>query len=153
MELDAVDRAIIDLLQRDGRITNAELAARVHLSASACLRRVRRLEEGGVIDRYVMLVNPAAVDRTTDVFVEISLSSQRDEVLDAFERAVAASPAIMACYLMAGDSDYLVRLKVAGVADYERVHRDHLSKLPGVARMRSSFALRTVYETTEFRLD
>ncbi len=152
-ELDAVDRAILRFLQQDGRMTNAELAGRVHLSPSACLRRVRRLEEEGVIDRYAMLVNPAAVGRTTDVFVEISLSSQRDEALDAFEKAVASSSAIMSCHLMAGDADYLVRLKVADVADYERIHRDHLSKLPGVARLRSIFAIRTVYETTEFRLE
>ncbi len=152
-ELDAVDRAILRFLQQDGRMTNAELAGRVHLSPSACLRRVRRLEEEGVIDGYAMLVNPAAVGRTTDVFVEISLSSQRDESLDAFEKAVASSSAIMSCHLMAGDADYLVRLKVADVADYERIHRDHLSKLPGVARLRSIFAIRTVYETTEFRLE
>jgi Lrp/AsnC family leucine-responsive transcriptional regulator len=152
-ELDAVDRAILMQLQGDGRMTNAELAARVHLSPSACLRRVRRLEDDGIIDRYVMLIDPRSVGRTTDVFVEISLSSQRDETLDAFERAVASSSAIMSCHLMAGDADYLVRLKVADVADYERIHRDHLSKLPGVARLRSIFAIRTVYETTEFRLD
>jgi Lrp/AsnC family transcriptional regulator, leucine-responsive regulatory protein len=153
IDLDAVDHAILRHLQEDGRMTNAELATRVHLSPSACLRRVRRLEDDGVIDRYVMLMNPSSVGRNTDVFVEISLSSQRDEALDAFEKAVASSSAIMSCHLMAGDADYLVRLKVADVADYERIHRDHLSKLPGVARLRSIFAIRTVYETTEFRLE
>ncbi|HEB96896.1 MAG TPA: Lrp/AsnC family transcriptional regulator [Sedimenticola thiotaurini] len=147
-ELDRTDRRILNLLQRDGRMTNAELAGRVNLSASACLRRVQRLEQSGVIDRYVLLVRQEAVGKPTSVFVEISLDSQSDESLDAFERAVADCPEIMECFLMAGDSDYLLRLVVADARDYERIHRQHLSRFPHVARIRSNFALRTVCRKT-----
>ena len=152
LELDATDRAILGLLQADGRMTNVELAERIHLSASACLRRIRRLEATGVIDRYVALVDSARVGRSTDVFVEISLTTQAGPMLDAFEAAVLDTPEIISCHLMAGDADYLVRLKVADVADYERIYRDHLSRLPGVSRMHSRFALRTVSETTALPL-
>lgn len=146
--IDRTDRAILNLLQRDGRLTNAALAASVHLSPSACLRRVRRLEDDGVIDRYVMLVDPAAVGRGTDVYVEISVISQREEVLGAFEAAVVQCPEVMSCHLMAGDADYLVHVVVADVADYERVHRDHLARLPGVSKIRSNFAIRAVHDDT-----
>lgn len=144
--LDATDRAILAELQRDARITNAALADTVHLSPSACLRRVRRLEDSGVIDRYVMLVDPASIGRSTDVFVEISVASQAGDVLDAFESAVTESPEIMSCHLMAGEADYLLHVAVDDVADYERVHRDHLARLPGVTRIRSNFAIRVVHD-------
>jgi Lrp/AsnC family leucine-responsive transcriptional regulator len=150
--LDATDLAILDVLQVDGRITNADLAARVSLSASACLRRVRRLEGVGVIDRYVALVGAASVGRPTSVFVEISLSSQREDELDAFEEAIRATPEVMECHLMAGDADYLVKVQCADVADYERIHRQYLAVLPGVTRLRTSFALRTVLATTSLDL-
>lgn len=152
VRLDATDRAILDILQVDGRISNAALAERVHLSASACLRRVRRLEEAGVIERYVALLDPAAVGRGTHVFVEISLQSQAEEVLDAFEEVVAQAPEVMSCHLMAGQADYLVHVVVADVADYERLHRTHLAKLPGVAKLHSSFAIRAVHSGTAYRL-
>jgi Lrp/AsnC family leucine-responsive transcriptional regulator len=150
--LETTDTAIIDVLQVDGRITNAELAERVNLSASACLRRVRRLEEDGVIDRYVALIGTEAVGRPTSVFVEISLSSQREEQLDAFEEAIRSTPEVMECHLMAGDADYLVKVQCADGADYERIHRQHLAVLPGVTRLRTSFALRTVRATTAIDL-
>jgi Lrp/AsnC family transcriptional regulator, leucine-responsive regulatory protein len=150
--LDATDRAILNLLQEDGRISNAALAERVHLSPSACLRRVRRLEGSGVIDRYVALLDPAVVGRGTRVFVEISLQSQAEEVLDAFEAVVADAPEVMSCHLMAGAADYLVQVVVADVADYERLHRTHLAKLPGVANLHSSFAIRAVHSGTAHRL-
>jgi Lrp/AsnC family transcriptional regulator, leucine-responsive regulatory protein len=150
--LDATDRAILNLLQEDGRISNAALAERVHLSPSACLRRVRRLETSGVIDRYVALLDPAVVGRGTRVFVEISLQSQAEEVLDAFEAVVADAPEVMSCHLMAGAADYLVQVVVADVADYERLHRTHLAKLPGVANLHSSFAIRAVHSGTAHRL-
>jgi Lrp/AsnC family leucine-responsive transcriptional regulator len=150
--LDPTDRAILNLLQEDGRISNAELARRVNLSPSACLRRVRRLEASGVIERYVALLDPAAIGRSTDVFVEISLSSQAEEILDAFEAVVADAPEVMSCHLMAGTADYLVHVVVADVADYERLHRTHLAKLPGVTTIHSSFAIRAVHSATAHRL-
>lgn len=150
--LDRIDCRILDVLQGDGRISNADLAERVGLSPSACLRRVRELERSGVIERYAMLVDQAKIGRPTNVFVEISLQSQAVEVLDAFEAAVAKSPEVMECYLMAGDSDYLLRLTTAGAEDYERVHRELLARLPGVARVRTSFALRTVCKRTAFKM-
>ena len=146
--LDHVDRAILRLLQEDGRMANVDLAEAVHLSPSACLRRVRRLEEGGSIDRYVALVDPSAIGLGTDVFVEITLIGQDEGTLEEFERAVSDRPEIMSCHLMAGDFDYLVRVVVRDVADYEVLHRTHLAQLPGVARMVSSFALRPICDRT-----
>lgn len=151
--LDATDVAILNVLQAEGRITNADLAERVNLSASAALRRTRALEESGVIDGYVALVDPDAVGRPTSVFVEISLASQREEELDAFEAAIRQTPEVMECHLMAGDADYLVKVQCADVADYERIHRQYLAVLPGVTRLRTSFALRTVLATTSVDLD
>ena len=152
MDLDATDRAILDALQANARITNTELAGTVGLSPSASLRRVRALEESGVIDRYVTLIDPAKVGRATTVFVEISLSTQFETHLDGFEAAIVECPEVMSCHLMAGDSDYLIQVAVADVGDYERVHRDWLSKLPGVSRIRSSFAIREVHQRTGFDL-
>jgi DNA-binding Lrp family transcriptional regulator len=152
MELDATDLAIVGILQQDGRITNAELADRVGLSPSACLRRVRSLESSGVIDRYVALINPKAVGRAASVFVEISLASQTETQLDEFEAAIGQCPEVMSCHLMSGDADYLVHLACADVGDYERIHRTHLATLPGVTRLRSSFALRQVCDRTDFQL-
>jgi|TARA_B100001105_G_scaffold213214_1_gene178182 DNA-binding Lrp family transcriptional regulator len=148
--LDAVDRAILGLLQEDGRIANVDLAEAVHLSPSACLRRVRRLEESGRIDRYVALLDPSAVGLGTDVFVEITLTGQDETTLEAFERAVSERPEIMSCHLMAGQFDYLVHVVVSDVADYEVLHRTHLAQLPGVARMVSSFALRPICDRTAY---
>ncbi|MEO2172222.1 MAG: Lrp/AsnC family transcriptional regulator [Acidimicrobiales bacterium] len=148
--LDAVDRAILGLLQEDGRIANVDLAEAVHLSPSACLRRVRRLEESGRIDRYVALVDPAAVGLGTDVFVEITLTGQDEATLEGFEVAVSERPEIMSCHLMAGQFDYLVHVVVRDVADYEVLHRTHLAQLPGVARMVSSFALRPICDRTAY---
>jgi DNA-binding Lrp family transcriptional regulator len=142
----------LKVLQGSGRITNVELADQVSLSPSACLRRVRGLERAGVIDRYVALVEPAAVGRGTTVFVEISLTGQDDDHLDAFEAAIARCPEVMRCHLIASESDYLVELACADVGDYERIHRTYLSSLPGVSRLRSSFALRKVCDRTAYDL-
>lgn len=150
--LDAVDRAILGMLQEDGRIANVDLAEAVHLSPSACLRRVRRLEESGRIDRYVALVDPAVIGLGTDVFVEITLTGQDEPTLEAFERAVSERPEIMSCHLMAGQFDYLVHVVVRDVADYEVLHRTHLAQLPGVVRMVSSFALRPICDRTAYPL-
>lgn len=151
-EIDAIDRNILNLLQEDGRLTNADLAERVHLSPSACLRRVRQLERAGIIDRYAMLVNAAAVGRGATVFVEITLSAQNEETLSLFEAAVAACPEIMECHLMAGEADYMLRIAVADTADFARVHRQVLVRLPGVARAKSHIVLREISRRTAHRL-
>lgn len=149
IELDKLDRAIVRELQSDGRLSNVNLAARINLSESACLRRVKNLEEAGVIDRYVTLLNQKAVGLPDNVFVEISLTREQQEDLDAFEEAVRKLPEVLECYLMSGEYDYLLRVVVANTADYERIHREYLTRLPGVVRLRSSFALRTITKKTE----
>ncbi len=149
LELDKTDHAILHELQQEGRLSNVTLAERVHLSESACLRRVKQLENNGLIDRYVMLVNQAAVGLSGNVFVEITLNQQQQMELDKFEEAVHQVPEVMECYLMSGDYDYMIRVVVADAADYERIHHQHLTRLPGVARVRSSFTLRTVTKKTE----
>lgn len=151
--LDKTDRAILAALGADGRLSNVALAAQVHLSPSACLRRVRRLEDAGVIDRYAAVIDPATIGKSTSVFVDISLSSQRDDLLDSFEAAVTEVPGVMSCHLMAGDADYVVHILCADVEDYERIHRSYLSRLPGVTRLRSSFALRTVCSKPAYELE
>ena len=152
MDADATDLTILRVVQYDGRITNNDLANQVGLSPSACLRRVRRLEEQGIIDSYVALVNQAAVDKPTTVFVQISLESQEERKLDAFEAKVAQVPEVMSCHLMAGDADYLVQVVCRDVADYERIHRSHFASLPYVSRLNTSFALRTVHSHTAVAL-
>lgn len=149
---DELDRAILNALQDDGRLTNADLADRIGLSASACHRRVRRLESDGVIERYAAMVNRELVGRGVSVFVEISLESQREELLDEFEAAVKDVPHVQSCHLMAGMSDYLVHVTCKDVADYETIHRESLAVLPGVTRLRSNFAIRTVADTTTLNL-
>ena len=148
VSLDKTDKKILGILQADGRVTNAELAKRVNLSASACLRRVQNLEATNVISGYVALLAQEAIGRPTNVFIEVTLKSQSEESLRTFERAASACPEIMECYLMAGDADYLIRVVAANSEDYERIHRQHLTVLPGVARIRSSFALRAVCKKT-----
>ena len=148
IELDPTDRRILAVLQRNGRITNAELAAEVALSASACHRRVQRLEETGLIRGYVALLDARKLERPTTVFVEITLSGQADELLDAFERAVRQIPDVLECHLMAGSADYLLKVLAADTDDFARIHRQHLARLPGVAQMQSSFALRVVLQST-----
>ena len=146
--LDATDRRILGVLQREGRISNADLAQRVNLSASACHRRVQRLEEAGVIAGYVALLDPRSLGRTTTVFVEITLSGQGHATLDAFAKAVRVIPDVLECHLMAGSADYLLKVVAADTDDFARIHRQHLARLPGVAQMQSSFALRVVQQTT-----
>lgn len=148
IEIDEMDQRILRLLQRDGRMTNAELSEQVHLSPSACHRRVQRLEQAGVIRDYVALVDARAVGRVTTVFVEIGLSGQANELLGAFERAVAQVPDVLECHLMAGSADYLLKVVARDSEDFARSHRQRLASLPGVARMQSSFGLKTVVQTT-----
>jgi len=133
-------------------MSNVELARRVNLSESACLRRVRLLEEAGVIERYTALLNQAAAGLPDNVFVEIRLTREQQEDLDVFEAAVREVPEVMECYLMSGDYDYLLRMVVASTSEYERLHREVITRLPGVVRVRSSFGLRTVRKKTELPL-
>ncbi len=152
LPLDRIDRAILHELQLDGRVSNVKLAERVNLSESACLRRVKRLEDAGVIEGYIMLINQTAVGLPSNVFVEITLNRQQREDLDAFEARVLQVPEVLECYLMSGDYDYLLRVAAADPGDYERIHHEQLTSLPGVARVRSSFALRKVTGRTELPL-
>ena len=148
MRIDEIDRRILGALQRSGRMSNADLAEAVHLSPSACHRRVALLEKAGVISGYVALVDPRKLDRATTVFVEITLSSQSDEVLRAFEQEVARIPEVLECHLMAGQADYLLKVSARDQDDFARIHRGALARLLGVAQMHSSFSLRTVTQTT-----
>lgn len=149
MELDRYDRAILHALQTDGRMTNSTLAQHVNLSESACLRRVRALEEQGLIEGYTAILNQQKAGCPVNVFVNITLDRQDQSDLRAFEEAVRKIPEVMECYLMTGDYDYLLRVVVADTADFERVHSKHLTRLPAVARVHSSFALRTVQNSRE----
>lgn len=148
MTYDSTDAAILRVLQRDGRISNADLAEAVHLSPSACHRRMARLEADGLIRDYVARLDPRKVNRGTTVFVEIRLSSQSDEVLDAFEAAVVRIKDVLECHLTAGQADYLLKVVARDTEDFARIHRAYLSRLPHVAQMHSNFTLKTVVETT-----
>ena len=148
IELDATDARILTVLQRKGRISNADLADEVNLSASACHRRVQRLEQAGFISGYVALLDPKKLRRATVVYVEITLSGQADEVLDAFEREVSRIPDVLECYLMAGKADYLLKVVAEDAEDFAHIHRKKLARLPGIAQIHSSFALRKVRQTT-----
>jgi Lrp/AsnC family leucine-responsive transcriptional regulator len=148
MSLDATDKRILTALQRKGRISNADLSDVVNLSPSACHRRVQRLEADGYIRDYVALLDARKMGVPTTVFVEITLSGQADEVLDAFEKSVSRIPDVLECHLMAGTADYLLKVVAENTEDFARIHRQYLARLPGVAQMQSSFALRTVFKTT-----
>ncbi len=142
--LDAIDRRILRSLQENARISNVELAREVGLSPSPCLRRVRDLEESGIIRRYVALLDPAALGLPVSVFVQVSLERQIEDALETFEAAVLARPEVMECYLMTGDADYLLRVVVPDLTAYERFLMDSLTRVPGVSSIRSSFALKQV---------
>ena len=148
MELDATDRRILAALQVRGRLSNADLSEKVNLSPSACHRRVQRLEAEGFIRGYVALLDPRRLGMSTTVIVEIKLQSQSDEVLDAFEKAVRRIPDVLECHLMAGTADYILKIVAEDTEDFACIHRQHLSRLPGVSQMQSSLALRTVLQTT-----
>lgn len=148
MQLDAIDLRILDALQHDGSLTNVELARRVHLSPSPCLARVKALQAAGVIERYVALVNGKALGLGLNVFISISLRSQSKEALAAFEQRIAEHDEVMECYLMTGDSDYLIRVAVPDIAALERFILEQLTPIPGIEKIRSSFALKQVrYKT------
>lgn len=147
-QIDDIDARLLRLVQRDARLTATQLSERLNLSPSACHRRLQRLEAAGVITGTVVLLNPRAVARPTTVFVEISLATQADDVLDAFEAAVARIPDVLECHLMTGSYDYLLKVVARDSEDFATIHRRHLARLPGVAKLQSSFALKTVFATT-----
>ena len=146
--LDNTDRRILRVIQEEARVSNSELAERVGLSPSPCWRRVRTLEENGVIERYVTLVNAKAVGLPINVFATVTLEKQAESALELFEKAVKKRPEVMECNLMTGEFDYLLRVVVPDLAAYERFHMDHLTRIKGIASIKSSFSLKQVsYKT------
>lgn len=144
IQLDTLDKAILKALIEDGRQTQVQLSERIPLSPTAIARRIRALEEAGIIEGYQARLNRQTLGVGMTAFVSISLKSQSEDRLAAFEKAVTQAPSIVACHLMSGDEDYLLTIFARDLADFERIHKEELSRLPGVARLRSSFALRTV---------
>ena len=151
--LNEIDRRILKHLQMDARMTNTDLAREVGLSPSPCLRRVRDLEQNGTINRYVALLNPSAVGLPVSVFVQVTLERQVEKALESFEAAILKRPEVMECYLMTGDSDYLIRVVVASLDDYERFLVNELTTISGVASIKSSFALKQVKYRTNLPLE
>ena len=143
--IDRIDRAILLQLQDNARISNVELANSVGLSPSACLRRVGLLEKTGIIDGYQAQLNASKLGHEVLVLVQITLSGQSSEMLAEFEAAVAKIPQILACFLIAGESDYILRIAARDVADFGHLHAEHLSALPHVLRMESNFVMREVF--------
>jgi Lrp/AsnC family leucine-responsive transcriptional regulator len=146
MKLDRMDRAILAELSRNGRISHAELSARVGLSPTACARRQRALEEAGIIAGYQAVLGLEELGFATTVIVRVALDSQAEDALDAFEKALVASPSVVRCFLMSGSDDYIIAVNARSIADFERIHRTELACLPHVARIQSSFALRSVID-------
>jgi DNA-binding Lrp family transcriptional regulator len=148
--MDGFDAKILAALQRDSAPPIAALAERVGLSPSACHRRVKLLEEAGIIAGYRAALDPAALGLTLHVFVDITLASQGETALEAFERAVGRHPEILECWLVSGEADYHLRVAASDMADYEHIHRACLARLPGVASIRSTFALGRVKDWTGY---
>jgi DNA-binding Lrp family transcriptional regulator len=153
IQIDAIDLRILAALQDDAGLTNIELAAKVGLSPSPCLARVRALEQSGVIVRRVALLDPLKLGASISVFIQVTLEKQTEPVLEAFEASVARFPEVMECYLMTGDSDYLLRVVVSNIVALQHFIVDRLSKTRGVANIRSSFALKQVKYKTALPLN
>ena len=146
--LDKIDSRILEIIQEEARISNTDLADRVGLSPSPCWRRGRALESNGIIERYVTLVNAKAVGLPINVFATVTLEKQVEPALEAFEKAVTERPEVMECNLMTGEFDYLLRVVVPDLAAYERFLIDHLTRIKGIASIKSSFSLKQVcYKT------
>lgn len=152
MELDELDRKILICLQDNARMSNAELAAAVGLSPSPCWRRVRALEKAGVVRKYAAIVEAKAIGLPVNVFVSVTLEKQVEDWLERFEAALRDRPEVMECYLMTGEFDYLLRVVVPDLAAYERFVLDHLTRIPGIAGIKSSFALKQVQYKTALPL-
>ena len=149
MELDAIDRRILRALQRDGRLQNVDLAKEVGLSPSPCLRRVRLLEEAGVIERYVAVLNPAKVGKPLTLFARVWLKGQDAETVDHFTDAVRLLPQVVECHLMAGDCDFLLRVVAADLDEYRQFQVNHLSRIRGVQSVKTDIPMQQVKQTPE----
>ncbi|PIW27112.1 MAG: ArsR family transcriptional regulator [Rhodospirillales bacterium CG15_BIG_FIL_POST_REV_8_21_14_020_66_15] len=144
IDLDAIDRRILKAIQANARMRNVDLAAAVGLSASPCLRRVKHLEDAGVIRGYVTLVDQQAVGLPVSIFINVTLERQVETALETFEANIRSWPEVMECYLMTGDADYLLRVVTSDLAAYERFLMDKLTRVAGVASIKSSFSLKQV---------
>jgi DNA-binding Lrp family transcriptional regulator len=149
MKLDAIDRRILNVLQRDGRVQNVELAKEVGLSPSPCLRRVRLLEEAGVIERYVAVLNAAKVGKALTVFTRVWLKGQDVETVDHFTEAVKELPEVVECHLMAGDCDFLLRVVAADLDDYRQFQIKHLTRIKGVQNVKTEIPMQKIKLTSE----
>jgi len=142
--LDDTDLRLLKTVQENARLSNVDLAERVGLSASPCLRRMRQLEESGIIKGYMTLIDQNAVGLPVSVFISVTLKEQSERALDEFEGRIRALPEVMECYLMTGTADYLLRVVTADLAAYERFLKEHLTRIPAIASIQSSFALKQV---------
>lgn len=152
MKLDAIDRRILQALQRDARLQNVELAKEVGLSPSPCLRRVRLLEEAGIIERYVALLNPAKIGMGLTVFARVWLTGQDAKTVDHFTNEVRQLSQVVECHLMAGDCDFLLRIVAAGLDDYRRFQVEHLTRIAGVQSIKTEIPMQKVKLTSELPL-
>jgi DNA-binding Lrp family transcriptional regulator len=143
---DPITDAILRHLRHNGRLSNAELAERIGLSPSSCLRRVRRLEKEGIIRGYQAIIARRTAPPLATVIVQITLERQTEECLRRFESRIRECPDVRECYLMTGDADYLLRVEARDMQDYERIHKEELSRMPGVVRIQSNFAIRPVVQ-------
>ena len=142
--IDRIDLSILQALQHNARLPNVELAARVGLSPSACSRRLTQLEKDGVLESYQAVISNKALGQSITALVHITLEAQSEDNLERFERAVQTCPYIVTCFLMSGESDYLIRVNARDMEHYEFIYKTWLSKMPGVSRIQSSFAMRMV---------
>jgi DNA-binding Lrp family transcriptional regulator len=152
MKLDDIDHRILRVLQRDGRIANNDLAREVGLSPSPCLRRVKLLEEAGVIDRYVAVLNPAKVGKGLTFFTRIRLDQQDEETLQTFAKEILKLPQVLECYFMLGDYDAMIRVVAADIEDYRRFQSEYLSRIKGVQNLKTDVPSQTVKQTSEMPL-
>jgi DNA-binding Lrp family transcriptional regulator len=147
-KLDSFDRKILREVTNEARVSQIELSERVGLSPTTCARRLARLEESGIIRGYSVEINAEALGFVIAVLVHITLERQSEESLTAFEKAIVRCPEVVSCHLLSGTNDYLVQVQARDLADYERIHKQHLSRMPGVAKLQSSFAMRTIIRRT-----
>lgn len=153
LQFDKSDKIILSQLQRGAQLPLTDLAAKASLSASSCHRRIKALEEQGVITGYTATLNRKHLGLANEFFVEVSLAAQTEEAFEKFEKAVQRVPEILECHLMSGQFDYLLRVVARDAEDYERIHRTRLARLPGLQRIQSSLALRTVKAWSGFLIE
>lgn len=151
--LDRTNRRILNILQKDCSITNNELAKRVGLAPATTLERVRKLENRGILQEYVALINPKSIDRDTLAFVELSLTSHTPDSVEEFNTKIMNLPEVEACYRISGDKDYLLKIRVKDIKDYDRFSFEELSKIPGIDRASTKFVLKTIVKKTMIELD